>query len=354
MNKIILIIIGIVVLGLIVVSAPLDMTIHPEGSISVFVADEAWNENKADVVVRANIINQGPLGSLYCRIIDRDTDNVVRGWSQNIVYKFWIAFRHIYLPTADGGYNDFHGRFQVGHKEGESIAIDDYKDFTIEYVESFPPTCTAPVGPSTIVENTVAQFYTDARDPDGTGVSVQFDWGDGSTSSWGEASRTHVYETPGTYDVKAKAKDSAGLQSSWSPSAQIIVTEESNGGGGGNNYPPDDPTKSDLMITVKDFQTFEPIGGVNIMVTGDGFYKEGTTLSDGTTTFYNLESGSYTVSFVKNGYESYQNTVNLDSDTTINVKIKKQSGYSSIPGFEAILFIFSLLAVVLIIKRFKL
>ena len=56
-------------------------------------------------------------------------------------------------------------------------------------------------------------------------VEYQFDWGDGTFSSWGSSSQSHVWTVPGTYSVKAQArckKDPSSV-SAWSNSSSISV-----------------------------------------------------------------------------------------------------------------------------------
>jgi hypothetical protein len=54
-------------------------------------------------------------------------------------------------------------------------------------------------------------------DPDGDSISIRFDWNDGDTSGWsnyfvsGETIKvSHIWQNPGTYSVKAQARDKKG------------------------------------------------------------------------------------------------------------------------------------------------
>jgi hypothetical protein len=73
-----------------------------------------------------------------------------------------------------------------------------------------------------------------ATDPDGDEILYMFDWGDGTYSSWlgpnpsgQEIIATNSWDSPGIYNVKAKAKDtSLGFESDWSYyplSVKIVV-----------------------------------------------------------------------------------------------------------------------------------
>ena len=66
-------------------------------------------------------------------------------------------------------------------------------------------------------------FTTSTTDPDGDQVAYFFDWGDGTNSGWtaryasgATASASHTWNAQGTYQIKVKAKDAHGVESSWS------------------------------------------------------------------------------------------------------------------------------------------
>jgi hypothetical protein len=65
-------------------------------------------------------------------------------------------------------------------------------------------------------------FRAITSDPEGHQISYKFSWGDGSESSWSgpvnsgqEITETHSWSLSGSYQVKAKAKDSYGEESDW-------------------------------------------------------------------------------------------------------------------------------------------
>jgi hypothetical protein len=78
-------------------------------------------------------------------------------------------------------------------------------------------------GPTAAGTGIALNFTAIAPDPEGDQVSYQWDWGDGNTSEWlgpfafGErAKATYQWITNGDYDIKVKAKDTQGKESSWS------------------------------------------------------------------------------------------------------------------------------------------
>ena len=102
-----------------------------------------------------------------------------------------------------------------------------FGDPTLEIAEmpnSDPP--EKPARPYGQAEGDISVEYdyvSSAVDPDGDEVYYLFDWGDGSNSGWlgpyysGEdCYASHTFTTSGEYWIKVKAKDTYGLQSSWS------------------------------------------------------------------------------------------------------------------------------------------
>jgi hypothetical protein len=73
-------------------------------------------------------------------------------------------------------------------------------------------------------------FCTTTTDPDNDDVYYWFDWGDGNNSDWigpfasGEtACVNYSWTQKGTYQIKAKAKDTDGQESPWSDPLSIKI-----------------------------------------------------------------------------------------------------------------------------------
>jgi len=108
-----------------------------------------------------------------------------------------------------------------------------------------PSKPSTPSGPSLGVVDTTYTFSSFTTDPDDDSISMKFDWGDGSASSWSglvasgdTISMGHSYSSTGIYSIKAQAKDKDGATSGWSDPFQITI---SSGGTGwerfyGGNY----------------------------------------------------------------------------------------------------------------------
>jgi uncharacterized repeat protein (TIGR02543 family) len=73
-------------------------------------------------------------------------------------------------------------------------------------------------------------YNTTTTDPDDDQVYYQWNWGDGNISKWlgpygsGEiATASHMWNTLGSYQIKVRAKDSHGLDTSWSDPLTISI-----------------------------------------------------------------------------------------------------------------------------------
>jgi len=127
-----------------------------------------------------------------------------------------------------------------------------------------PPNTPTLSGPDNGSVGTSYSFSAVATDPNGDDVSYLFDWDDGTTSGWtasvssGETvSESHTWNSPGTYDVQVKARDTAGGQSAWSDTRTVTVTREYT-----------------LSVNVT-----PPEGGNVTCTPSDGTYQEGTNVT---------------------------------------------------------------------------
>jgi len=87
--------------------------------------------------------------------------------------------------------------------------------YTVGNPNNNPTTPTTPNSPSSGYIDTSYTFNTSASDPDDDSLEYRFDWGDGTMSSWGAASRSHTWTAAGTYCIKALARDSHQALSNW-------------------------------------------------------------------------------------------------------------------------------------------
>jgi hypothetical protein len=108
-----------------------------------------------------------------------------------------------------------------------------------------PETPDIPTGPSNCGISIEYNFTSSAIDPNGDGIAIRFNWGDGDTSGWSafvpsgdSVSLSHSWSSQGTYFIKAQAKNVSGLLSNWSDGYQIviIVTWTKTYGGGCSDF----------------------------------------------------------------------------------------------------------------------
>ncbi len=159
-----------------------------------------------------------------------------------------------YVPTCyfDGGYTSDPGTStgdvasRIALAGGRTVAPLDLEvtltwlgsaslqvDVTVtnhHFVNSAPNPLATPDGPDGGIPNTEYAFSVTPDDPDNDPTYYMWDWGDGQTSAWlgpvphGQSpSGSHSWTRIGTFEIKAKAKDTCGAETAWSPIRSIIL-----------------------------------------------------------------------------------------------------------------------------------
>jgi len=89
---------------------------------------------------------------------------------------------------------------------------------------SMPAVPATPTGPVLITPGSLQSFQTSSSDPYGDGIFYQFDWDDGEQSEWlgpydsgVNGLAQHTWQSEGTFDIRARAKDTPGDSTGWSP-----------------------------------------------------------------------------------------------------------------------------------------
>jgi outer membrane protein assembly factor BamB len=87
-----------------------------------------------------------------------------------------------------------------------------------------------PTGPNRAVVGTVATFSTKTTDASGSTVRYQFDWNDGTTSSWGPFIEqdvaypdTHTFAQKGSFAIRAHAQNTTNATSGWSDTLRVAA-----------------------------------------------------------------------------------------------------------------------------------
>jgi hypothetical protein len=159
---------------------------------------------------------------------------------------------YIVLRTSDGsiinayewgfGYYTSYtrGSFWKSDNSGSSWSEYTYYDFCFKTYgtseSSSPPNIPiVPSGPTTLPITVSGTYSTSTTDPDGNQVQYRFYWGDGTFSSWTNlvnsgqsSSKSTMWNSMGTYVVKAQARDSYGLMSGWSTGLTVTVSDSTN------------------------------------------------------------------------------------------------------------------------------
>jgi len=104
---------------------------------------------------------------------------------------------------------------------------------TINNINDPPNQPDRPNGPTSGIEEIEYEFSFIASDPDNDDVYYKIDWDDGEISDWiGPYSpeeiceNSHIFDDPGTYDIKVKAKDNYNAESTWSETLSIEIDDK--------------------------------------------------------------------------------------------------------------------------------
>lgn len=100
------------------------------------------------------------------------------------------------------------------------------------WVSKLPPqNITEPTGPDKGITGRTYSFSTSATEPDNESLYYQFDWGDGNRSEWygpytqgTVGNGSHIWPDSGVFSVRARAKDTVGVQCKWSTPHNITIT----------------------------------------------------------------------------------------------------------------------------------
>ncbi len=158
-----------------------------------------------------------------------------------------------------------------------------------DYTGPIAPSADFTYSPSGPVEGETIQFTDQSSDSDGSVVSLDWDFGDGSTSS--QQDPTHSYSTPGDYQVELTVQDNDGATNSCTKTVTV------NDGGAGNDaptahftYTPSSPTVLDTLQFTD--QSSDSDGNITSYSWDFG---DGSTDSSQNPTYSYSSAGTYTV-----------------------------------------------------------
>lgn len=250
----------------------------------------------------------------------------------------WTCFGSKYLSTGSGtlkieGFQDDLGKCYLMWTDNIFITADPNYTPTGKGVEGStsheigngaPGVPSQPSGPTSGYVGTSYTYATSTTDPNSDQVKYGWDWnGDYTVDEWtgyyssgSTCSTPHAWSSTGTYDVRVKAKDDRGAESSWSSSLAVTISQ---------NQAPNDPS-----------QPSGPTSGY----TGTSYgYTTVTTDPDGDQVKYGWDwDGDYTVDewtgYIASG-QPYGVTHTWNSAGTYDVRVKAkdtngaESGWSS-------------------------
>lgn len=96
-----------------------------------------------------------------------------------------------------------------------------------------PLTPNKPTGETIILTGEEYTFTSSSEDEEGDSIYYMFEWGDGQRSEWlgpyaseQSVSASHIWLKTGSYNIRVKAKDIEGLETSWSDPLVVTVNSE--------------------------------------------------------------------------------------------------------------------------------
>jgi len=120
-------------------------------------------------------------------------------------------------------------RVRIRDEEDATISAES-GEFFVRRANEPPATPAAPRGPESARVGDSCVYSAYSVDPDGDAVTLSFEWGDGRSvdrpagASPGNVSASHVWDAPGVYRVRARARDARGASSAWSAPLCATVT----------------------------------------------------------------------------------------------------------------------------------
>jgi hypothetical protein len=164
---------------------------------------------------------------------DQDGDQIYYNWSFMDHYSGWLG---PYTSGASASVNatwTTPGVKQIRVKARDSVGLEStWSSFLVITITVHAPNKpSTPTGPITGTMNVEYTYSTSTTDPHGDQVMYGWDWnGDNIVEEWTSLynsnttiQTSHSWNSPGTYAVKVKAKDTYGYESTWSSALPVHI-----------------------------------------------------------------------------------------------------------------------------------
>lgn len=141
-------------------------------------------------------------------------------------YGYGVSVELTAQGTGNYVFNTWSGAYS-GSQNPYSLLMDNNKTITANFLQE---TVSAPTpvsgSSSTFAGKTESYSASGASSTLGHSLEYQFDWGDGTLSSWGSATRSYSWSTSGTKTIRAKARCAThtGIESGWSSGKSVTVS----------------------------------------------------------------------------------------------------------------------------------
>lgn len=160
--------------------------------------------------------------------LDYNMDDIVDNWSTN--YYPSGAMYNVNIRFLSAG--TYYLRFKAKDVHGAQSDFSSLKIVTITGGNNAPSVPITPLGPSSGSIDTSYSFDTQSTDSEADDVRYGWDWdGDNVVDQWtgfypsGDlVTLSHLYSTPGSYQIKVVAEDEHGAQSLFSSPKIITIT----------------------------------------------------------------------------------------------------------------------------------
>jgi len=351
---------------------------EPIQHIKAFEFDLEYDEK----LIQANAIHQGDIFQNYSTWFNAGTIDNSNGYIDNI-YCLIMENKTVINPgslaTISFTARTINGTSTL-HLNDTGISNEtDYIEYTIkdgtiiiggndnppvdpnDPINHPPLTPNKPSGINLGYTNIAYWFISTTSDQDNDQIEYLFDWGDGTKEIWvgsflsyESISYSHLWEKPGIYEIRVKAKDN-NSQSGWSSPLTVAIEnqEETSNNQTANKKPIADFSYSPNNPTTKDIIEFTDlsydIDGVIIKWLwnfGDGSTSE---LQNPTHTFQNNNSYIITLTIWdnNNSINVSQKEIKILED---NKKINDNSE-SETPSIGIVSFFIALLTIIIFIRR---